>query len=208
MTTAPHESAPSELGAALDALSAGRARTGWARVDASAIPLLTTAEAALIERAVPRRRAEFATGRTLLRSLMGRDVEILRTVSGRPQLPDDVIASLAHDREIAVAVVAPAREIRAAGVDVEPVHELDPRVAELIVRPDDVTPDPLTAFVAKEAAYKAWSGLGGDLLEHHDVRVVVESGRYRADLRGELVVEGDLAWAAGRVLALVLIPAS
>ena len=85
---------------------------------------------------------------------------------------------------------------------------VEARVAELVVRSDDIVPDALTAFVAKEAAYKAWSVLGGEMLEHHDVNVIVEGDRYRAGLPGALVVHGALGRAAGRVAAIVVIPAT
>ena len=123
-------------------------------------------------------------------------------------LPSGVVGSLAHDRELAIAALAPSSTVRSIGIDVEPVQDLEARVAELVVRTDDVVPDPVTAFVAKEAAYKAWSVLGGELLEHHDVNVIVEGDRYRADLRDALLVRGDLGRAAGRVVAIVVIPAT
>ena len=56
----------------------------------------------------------------------------------------------------------------------------------------------------KEAAYKAWSSLGGAHLEHHDVRVTVEGESYVADvLDGTGRFEGRFAAAAGRWVALV-----
>lgn len=46
------------------------------------------------------------------------------------------------------------------------------------------------------------------MLDHHDVKVVATGDRFRADLRGELVVHGEFRRAAGRLIALVLIPAT
>ncbi len=192
----------------LAALAGDGVRIAWRHIDARDISALTAPEAALVARAVPRRRAEFATGRLLLRTLLDDDVEILRAPSGAPLLPSGVVGSLAHDRELAIAALAPSSTVRSIGIDVEPVQDLEARVAELVVRTDDVVPDPVTAFVAKEAAYKAWSVLGGELLEHHDVNVIVEGDRYRADLRDALLVRGDLGRAAGRVVAIVVIPAT
>lgn len=197
-----------ELGDVLRSLASERCSGGWRPIDVGDVATLTIAEAAIVGRAVLRRRAEFASGRALLRGLIGADIELLRASNGAPVLPAGFVGSLAHDREIVIGVVAPAATVRAVGIDVEPVQELDPGVAELVVRPDDVVPDPLTAFVAKEAAYKAWSCLGGEMLEHHDVRVVVDDDLYRAELRGEMVVRGELGRAAGRLLAAVIIPAT
>lgn len=189
-------------------LADGRVEIGWLPVDIEHVGTITSAESTIVGRAVPVRRAEFSTGRMLLRRLIGRDVEILRSENGAPALPDDVVGSLAHDRGLAVAAVGTAHAVRAVGVDVEPIQELDPAVAEMVVRLDDVVPDPITAFVAKEAAYKAWSVLGGEMLDHHDVRVVADGGGYTAELDGTMTVRGEIGRAAGRVVALVVIPAT
>jgi len=204
----PAGSAIDEFDAMLDALAAERVRIGWRPIDGQYVPTLTAAEASIVARAVPRRQAEFATGRSLLRALIGGDVEILRATSGAPVLPTEFVGSIAHDRDLAIAALASSGALRAIGIDVEPIQELEARVAEFVVRPDDIVPDALTAFVAKEAAYKAWSVLGGEMLEHHDVNVIVKGERFRADLRGAMVVRGDLGRAAGRVVAIVVIPAT
>ncbi len=204
----PARLATHQVDAMVAALAVDHVRIGWRPIDEAHMTSLTAAEAATVDRAVPRRQAEFATGRCLLRTLIGGDVEILRAPSGAPVLPAGSVGSLAHDHELVIAAVAPSDAVQAIGIDVEPVQELEARVAELVVRSDDIVPDALTAFVAKEAAYKAWSVLGGEMLEHHDVKVVVEGGRYRADLRGALVVDGALGRAAGRVVAIVVIPAT
>lgn len=195
-----------ELGVMLRALVGDRGRADWRRIDAGDTSLLTSAEAAIVDRAVAGRKAEFATGRRLLRSLIGVNVEILRAANRAPVFPSGVVGSLAHDRDIAVGLVASTSSVRAVGIDVEPIRQLDDDVAELIVRPDDIVPDPLTAFVAKEATYKAWSSIGGDMLEHHDVTLTVADDRFSADVRGGWVADGVLGRAAGRLIAVVVIP--
>lgn len=200
--------AAEEFAALLGDLAADRVATGWLAIDTGHVPTLTAAETEIVTRAVPGRRAEFATGRALLRSLIGEDVEVLRSANGAPVLPDGVTGSLAHDRELAVAAVGSSSAIRAVGIDVEPIHRLSDPVAELVVRSDDVVPDAITAFVAKEAAYKTWSILGGGILEHHDVNVIVEGGCYSADLAGAMTVRGSIGRAADRVVALAIIPAT
>ena len=189
-------------------LAAEPCRADWSPIDPSNVPALTAGEAAYVARAVESRRAEFATGRALLRRLLDRNAEILRCPNGAPALPPDVVGSLAHDRDVVVAAVAPVGRVAAIGIDVEPDEPMEQAVADLVVRRDDVVPDPLTAFVAKEAAYKAWSWLGGAMLEHHDVRVVVEGLRFSAVLRDEMTVAGRLGRAGGRVVALAVTPAS
>lgn len=197
-----------ELDLAVAALVDGRGRAGWQQIDESHRAELTPGEAQLVERAVPKRVAEFSTGRHLLRKLLDQDVEILRRDSRAPLLPDGFVGSLSHDDGIAVGVVAPSAKAAAVGIDVEIDVQLADDVASIVVRPDDETPDPLTAFVAKEAAYKAWSSLGGEILEHHDVQLVVDGDSYTAIMREELVVTGQLGRAAQRVMAFVFIPAT
>lgn len=208
--TVPSPTATERL--ALDALLADliaeRGRAAWREIDPAYLVQLTRSEALIVESAVAKRRAEFATGRSLLRTLLDDDVEILRSPSGTPMLPSGYVGSLTHDAGIALGVVAPSGSFEAVGIDVEPLTDLDEGVAEIVVRGDDVTPDPMSAFVAKEAAYKVWSVLGGAMLEHHDVQVIIDGLHYRAIMADELVLHGKIGRAAGRVVACVFSPAN
>ena len=57
----------------------------------------------------------------------------------------------------------------------------------------------------KEAAYKAWSTLGGELLDFHDVQLAVDGDRYAADIVDRSVrLSGRFVAVAGRWLALVV----
>lgn len=174
---------------------------------------LHSAERAAIATAGPVRRREFATGRALLRSLLGADVAIPATPERRLALPEGWTATLAHDAHVAVAALAPTARATALGIDIEPHANLETDVAHLVVRPDDRVADALIAFVLKEATYKAWSGTGGRMLEHHDVHIDADppgpsgaafSATVEPDgveLRGRYASSGQ-AW-----LALVVIPA-
>ena len=110
-----------------------------------------------------KRRHEFATGRALLRQLIGSDVAIPVGPDRAPVLPAGVRASLAHDHGLAVAAVTTDPRVRALGIDIEPVDPLPPDIATVVLRPDEVGLDAHHAFTMKEAAYKAWSRLGGAL---------------------------------------------
>ena len=88
-------------------------------------------------------------------------------------LPVGVVGSLAHDAEIAVAAVTGVRDASAIGIDVESIATLEREVADLILRSDDQVHDATLALVLKEAAYKAWSTVGGRLLGHHDMSVAI-----------------------------------
>lgn len=183
-------------------------RVDWVPIDPAAVDGLSVRESALVERAVSARRAEFATGRMLLRRLLDTDDEIVRLPNGAPQLPPGRVGSLAHDRGVAVGVVSSTDVVAAIGIDVEPDEPLDRPVADLVVRADDVVPDPLAAFVAKEAVYKTWSCLGGGMLEHHDVRVVFDGSRFEAEVRDGPTIGGRLGRSDGRVVAVAVSPAS
>lgn len=178
---------------------------GVAAVDPAAIEHLHPEESVTVERAVERRRAEFATGRCLLRSLLSTDEPIPVDADGRPVVPDGHAASLAHDSEIAVAVVVLGADRRhlTIGVDLEPWAPFPAEVAPDVLRPDEAGLDPCLAFCAKEAAYKAWSSAGGRFLEHHDVRLTVDDRRLTARVLAEAVdVAGVWTIASERVLVL------
>jgi hypothetical protein len=220
---------------ALRLLAGGRVMIGARAVDEHDIDLLLPAELAHVARAVPKRRREFATGRALLRALLGTDEAIEVADDRSPRLPLGVVASLAHDAHVAVAAVSTDPSVRAIGIDVEPDDPLSDDMARTILRPEETGLDAHLVFALKEAAYKAWSGLGGDLLDHHDVRVTltadppadpatdpaaealadvpapngaVRPSGYRAEvLRTRTRFAGRFVGAAGRHLALVVVAA-
>jgi 4'-phosphopantetheinyl transferase EntD len=182
-------------------------RTGVRRIDRGDEAGLWPNERRAIGGAVERRRAEFATGRALLRSLLDEDVEIPIGGDRRPVLPDGVRGTLAHDREIAVAAVTTRRTCRALGIDIEPATVLDDDVARVICTPRERHLDAHLVFVLKEAVYKAWSSLGGGLLEHSDVVVDVEpsDSLFRATvIPTAAAFTGRYTVLDGRYLALVV----
>ena len=181
---------------------------GARRIDPDDERFLFGAERALIATSASRRRHEFATGRVLLRSLLGRDVPIGAGADRRPRLPGDVVASLAHDDRMVVAAAARRSDAIAIGVDIEAYSDLEPAVASLIVRTDDEVNDPLEAFVLKEAAFKAWSNAGGRMLDHHDVRISTDRERdvFRAIVEPDnVVLTGRFTTAAESCIALVVV---
>lgn len=170
-------------------------------------------EAKLVAGAVPSRRAEFATGRALLRSVVG-DGDggdgdggpILRLPSRAAAMPAGWVASLAHDHAVAVVAAARAQQFAAIGVDVEPEQPADAELCAAVLRADDPAMHPTAAFVMKEAAYKAWSSLGGEILGPLDVRLVLSGDEFTAHfprplpgLRGVAVCSGDRWWALATV---------
>jgi 4'-phosphopantetheinyl transferase EntD len=144
----------------------------------------------------------------LLRELLGDPgVDIGVRPDRAPALPAGWVGSLAHDLEVAVAAVAPASAgVAAVGVDVEAAGPMETAEAAIVLRDDEDGLDPRLAFTLKEAAYKAWSGLGGRLLDHHDVRLGLEGTAFVATVVGEgRVLAGRYAAAGGRWLALTVV---
>lgn len=159
------------LDAVLEDLAPRGVRHGVRSIDERDLEGLHPAEAVAVRSAAAVRRNEFASGRALLRTLIGRDVPIPIGDDRRPVLPTGITGSIAHDRHVVVGAVASTTVTRGLGIDLEPAVALEPDLARIVLRPDDEIDDPLVAFVLKEAAYKAWSNAGGRMLEHHDVRV-------------------------------------
>jgi 4'-phosphopantetheinyl transferase EntD len=197
------------LAAALAALAPPGVRTGCRLVDAGDESGLFPDEAAAVARAVPARRAEFASGRALLRQLLGADEAIAVGDGRRPLLPAGGVGSLAHAGPLAVAAVAPSGVAAALGVDLEPATELGGDVAAVVLRADERGIDAHLAFTLKEAVYKAWSGLGGRLLEHDDVRLSLgpADAFVGEEVSGGTRFAGRYARAADHWLALVVVPA-
>jgi 4'-phosphopantetheinyl transferase EntD len=195
--------------AALRSLAPAGVRTGVRLIDERDIPRLYPVEAAAVARAVDRRRREFATGRALLRQLLGGDVPIPARPDRSPELPTGVAVSLAHDADLAVAAVAVDRRVAALGIDVEPATPLSVEMAATILRPDEAGLDAHLAFTLKEAVYKAWSTVGGELIDFDAVRLTLDGDRFS----GEVVAvgrrfEGRFTAAGGRWLALVAVVGS
>jgi 4'-phosphopantetheinyl transferase EntD len=147
---------------------------------------LPAGEAALIERAVPKRRREFATGRVLARALLG-ELGISTDAIGQredrtPLWPAGVVGSISHCHDLSlVAVGRIADGIRSLGVDVEPAEPLPINVrndvasaAELAFANSGAIAADLALrrlFSAKEAAYKCIYPAVRQILEFHDLSV-------------------------------------
>jgi 4'-phosphopantetheinyl transferase EntD len=109
-----------------------------------------------------------------------------------------------------VAAVTRGPGHRALGVDIEPVTVFDEASAEIIRRPEERHLDAHLVFVLKEAAYKAWSSLGGRMLEHHEVSVRFDhrSGDFAATVLPDAIeFTGRYAAVERRHLALVTVEA-
>jgi 4'-phosphopantetheinyl transferase EntD len=195
------------VGAALRALAPAAVRTACRVINPDDWVGLHEAERRLVARAVPKRQHEFATGRAVLRELFASSEPILADGRRAPAWPAGACGSLAHDDRYVVAAVSTDPGVRALGIDVEPATPLPADLAEVILRPDERHVDAHLAFALKEAVYKAWSSLGGEMLEHHDVRVTLRGSHLVATVDGDARrFRGRFATVCGHIVALVVVP--
>ncbi|WP_051717218.1 4'-phosphopantetheinyl transferase superfamily protein [Streptomyces sp. NRRL F-5727] len=120
-------------------------------------------------------RQQFTAGRraasAALAAAGAADLVVPREPGGRPRFPRGFAGSISHTDHLAVAVVLPGTA--AVGVDIESAV-ISPRVTAFVLSarerrnllPPAGTYTPRELFAAKEAAFKALSGLGslGDFL--------------------------------------------
>jgi len=190
-----------------DLLPAGVA---WAeRFDDEVPGDLFPAEAALIARAVAKRRDEFTTGRWCARQALAHlgvaAVPILIGERGAPGWPDGFVGAITHCAGYRAAVVGPASSVATVGVDAEPNEPLPdgvlrlvslpverPRLVALAAREPEVCWDRLL-FSAKESVYKAWFPLTRRWLDFAEADIDLRPGDGRSgDFTARLLVDGPV----------------
>jgi len=195
------------VGASLRALAPPGVRTACRAISADDWAQLDEAERGLVARAIPKRQHEFASGRAVLHELLASPEPILADSRRAPVWPAGTCGSLAHDDQYVVAAVSTDPRVAALGIDVEPATPLSADLAADILRPDEGHLDAHLAFALKEAVYKAWSSLGGDMLEHHDVRLTIQGSLLVATVEGaQRRFRGRFAVVCGHIVALVVVP--
>jgi 4'-phosphopantetheinyl transferase EntD len=195
-----------DIDGALRALAPRAVLTGSRRITGSDMAGLHAEERELIKHAVPKRQHEFATGRALLRQLLGASTPVMADDRRAPRWPAGFRGSLAHDDRCAVAAITQDLLIRAVGIDVEPTVRLADDMAALILRPEEQPLDAHLVFCLKEAAYKAWSAMGGRFLDHQEVLVSVRGSRFDAlVVDDDVVLEGRFTVVGDRTVALVVV---
>ena len=138
-------------------------------------------EAVYFRNALSKVRRRSGAARIVARELLSRlncdDVPITKSPSGAPVWPTEVVGSLAHEVQIAVAAVAQKSDILALGVDIEPADDLPDNLVNVIATATEQSRygQPLLRsrqlFVAKEAVYKAVHPLDQCFLDFHEIEV-------------------------------------
>jgi 4'-phosphopantetheinyl transferase EntD len=153
-------------------------------------------EAAAIARAVPRRRAEFITGRRLAREALAQlgslAVNLPPDGARLPQWPKGFVGTISHSDRLCVAHVGYSERLLGIGIDIEKIKPIEPALASIVCHPDEKNAsadgepiDPtLLRFVAKEAFFKAYFPVTRTFLDFKDVRVQIDqtSGTFEASL--------------------------
>jgi 4'-phosphopantetheinyl transferase EntD len=193
---------------------------------------LDPSEAAQVERAVAKRRREFAAGRLLARRLMGRlgVPESFALVNGEdraPLWPKGIVGSITHTSTWAAVAVARAGEVVSLGCDLEHDEPLDEGILRRIcvAREREWIASlarerrgrlAMLLFSAKEAAYKAQYRLTRRILDFSDFAVDFddECGTFRAEFQADIepwrrgdVVRGRWHTASGLIATGVTIRA-
>lgn len=177
-------------------------RTGETFADRTDVDLFPE-EQAMIERAVEKRRREFATVRSCARDALSElgvpPAPIIPGPQGAPKWPDGIVGSMTHCDGYRAAAVAHAVDFDSIGIDAEPNFSLPTGVLAAISTPQDLACLPHLAetgvaadrllFSAKESIYKSWFPLAQRWLGFDEVAVTLQTdGTFAA----RLLVDGVL----------------
>ncbi|MER7402792.1 4'-phosphopantetheinyl transferase superfamily protein [Streptomyces sp. NPDC000070] len=167
-------------------------------------------EAALMTRAVAKRRREFTVVRSCARRAMEKlgvpPQPILPGERGAPRWPAGLAGSMTHCDDYGAAALVRATDLASLGIDAEPHGPLPEGVLSAVALPaeaerlrrlaaqrPDVHWDRLL-FSAKESVYKAWFPLTGKWLDFAEADIEISAGgpgeRPRGTFRARLLVPG------------------
>lgn len=145
-------------------------------------------EAALVERAVEKRRREFAKGRECARRALERlgvsGFPILSGSQREPLWPVGIAGSISHTAGLCAAIACDERLYRTLGIDVEPAEPISAEIAARISEPHELRAyevldgfdELLTArliFSAKEAVYKCQFPISRQFVGFEEVAIAL-----------------------------------
>ncbi len=151
-----------------------------------------------VQKAVIKRRREFAAGRAVARIALGRfgcpTVQIPQNLDRTPEWPSGYVGSISHCDGFCGAAVARANEISGIGFDAEVAAPLSRGSSAIICSEAEMagfTGDPALpwskiAFSAKEAFYKCFFPMFGRQLDFLDVALTFTS---LTEFSGSFMVE-------------------
>lgn len=145
------------------------------------------AEAQIVARAIPARRAEFLAGRSAARDA-GAALGLVPDQIGQnadrsPRWPPSMMGSITHHAGHALAVVARAGAFGGLGIDLAEDADLPADVAAEVVFGAEAALPPALVFSAKEAVYKAVFPLTRAVWGFEAVRLSQVGDRITATLR-------------------------
>lgn len=187
-------------------------------------------EAAVVARAVPKRRREFADVRACARSALGRlgvpAVPLVPGHRGAPRWPKGFVGSMTHCGGYRAAAVARGKDAAGVGIDAEPGEPTPDGVLDVISLPAEreqlraltaahpqVVWDRLL-FSAKESVFKVWYPLTSRELDFSEAEITLDADAGTFSAR--LLVEGPVLggerlsgftgrWAARRGLLVTAV---
>ncbi len=171
-------------------------------------------EELLVAQAAPKRRREFALGRSCARAALtalGHGGAVIgRDAGGVPLWPAGVVGAITHTQGYAASLAAAARQFSGIGVDAERIggvtQDLWPRLFDADEREhlmtlggEDRDVAATLLFSAKEACYKAWAIKAA--LPFREIHIAPQEGAFLAtwsgkNLQGRFAVRGDLMLTA------------
>ncbi|WP_367129581.1 MULTISPECIES: 4'-phosphopantetheinyl transferase family protein [Streptomyces] len=210
------------------------AEEGFGSAAASAGAFLHPEEAAVVARAVPKRKDEFAAVRACARTALGRlglpPVPLVPNRRGAPQWPAGIVGSMTHCDGYRAAVVARSGALASIGIDAEPNGPLPDGVLGVVSLPGErarirsltaLRPDvhwDRLLFSAKESVFKTWYPLTGQELDFEEAELEFDpdAGAFSARLLVPGPVVGGVRldgftgrWTVGSgfVLSAIALPA-
>jgi 4'-phosphopantetheinyl transferase EntD len=160
-----------------------------------------------LSRAAPKRIHEFAAGRACARAALANlghaGVALLMSAERVPLWPAGATGSITHTDTFCAAVVAPTRQIRALGLDVEPAQSVKPQLWRRICTAQELAMlqahdehSALAAatliFSAKEAFYKCQYMLTGEWLGFTDINVTFDADRFTVEATRSLQIAAQI----------------
>lgn len=200
-------------------------RIAGARID-DFVHQLTPGEHLLIQKAVPGRQQEFATGRVLARRLLSEaghdDFELLRDEDRVPIWPAGVAGSISHSKELCLAAIGSTDRYRGVGIDLEPDEPVQSGIERIVCRdaeqawleaadPEEQGLRCRIVFSVKEAVYKAFYPSLREFWSFQDVGVEIDlaAARFVAEVprsTGVARVEGRVIRRAGWIVSGIALP--